>query len=787
MKMKLLNFKKWQITMILPVALLFLNLSKTNAQYCVAAHAVACTATANITDFSIVGTTLSNLGTGCTATTAQAYTIYAPSANTTANLILGQTYTFSITSPGNMILSVWIDFNQDNTFDATEWTQVALTTVANVPATAAITIPVTALAGPTGLRVRARLNGNPNGAGDACLSFGSGESEDYTITLDPGVACSGVPVAGTTAASDTTVCPGVNFGLVLAGATLASGLTFQWESSPDNINWTAIPQATNISTQGSQTSDTYYHCVVTCAGQSSTSTSLFVTTNTFVNCYCTSAATSTANADIDNVTLATLNNGVGTPAVSNPAAVGTYTDFTGLAAPDLTQGLSYPISVTQINSGATTTNSFVTVYIDFNHNGVFDLLDETYSIGATSTVLGNVVSGNIIVPFSALTGTTRMRVELRSGGSATQSACGTYFAGETEDYLVNILAGVACTAPPTAGTAVATFTSGCSGKTSTISLNGNSTGAGQTYQWQSSPDNATWTNINAATSSSLLVTITATLYYQCVVTCSAQTANSASVQVSVNPPLLCYCVTGLGGGGCSATDQITSVELVGTSLNSLSSDTCTSTPASGAITPYPASGSTTAILARGSSYTLNVTSNTASIISVWIDYDQDGIFGTNEWKQVTTASVANTASSITLDIPWGIPGGLTGMRIRSRVANVQNDSSSACINFGSGEAEDYLITIDIGNNVTNSSKAKELTIVPNPAKDFVSISFPSAFAENNQIKLFSTSGQLVYSETVSNFDGKFKRNLEVKDFAKGIYFMQLISSNGVTTKKLVIE
>ncbi len=303
--------KKRLLKAIMPIALVLFSITRSQAQYCVATHSVACNATTNITDFTIVGTTLNNLGTGCTNVTAQAYSIYPLSANTTATLIFGQTYTFSITCPGNMILSVWIDYDHNNTFDASEWTQVATTTTANVPATAAITIPFTALPGQTGLRVRSRLVNNQNGAADACLSFGSGESEDYTITLDPGVACAGAPVAGTTAATDTSVCPGVNFGLTLAGNSIASGLTYQWESSANNTNWSPIANATSVFYQASQTADTYYRCVVTCSGQSSTSTSLLVTTNTFVDCYCASAATGAAGADIDNVTIATLNNGVG--------------------------------------------------------------------------------------------------------------------------------------------------------------------------------------------------------------------------------------------------------------------------------------------------------------------------------------------------------------------------------------------------------------------------------------------------------------------------------------------
>ena len=68
--------------------------------------------------------------------------------------------------------------------------------------------------------------------------------------------CTAPPAAGTTLASDTTVCPNVNFNLSLIGSALASGLSYQWQSSPDNITWTNIAGATSLYFQTSQTSNT---------------------------------------------------------------------------------------------------------------------------------------------------------------------------------------------------------------------------------------------------------------------------------------------------------------------------------------------------------------------------------------------------------------------------------------------------------------------------------------------------------------------------------------------------
>ncbi|GAA3992190.1 fibronectin type III domain-containing protein [Hymenobacter antarcticus] len=93
----------------------------------------------------------------------------------------------------------------------------------------------------------------------------------------------------------------------------------------------------------------------------------------------------------------------------------------------------------------------------------------------------------------------------------------------------------ACTAPPTAGSAVASVANGCSPLAVALSLSGSSTGTGLTYQWQQSTTGpaGTFTNISGATSNSYSTTLTTTTTFQAVVTCSGQSATSTPVTVTV--------------------------------------------------------------------------------------------------------------------------------------------------------------------------------------------------------------------------------------------------------------
>jgi hypothetical protein len=106
-----------------------------------------------------------------------------PAATATATVIKNVPVNLSVTNNASSIVSVWIDYNDDGTFSASEWNQVVVSSVTNAASTVSITIPCTAVTGDVSMRIRSRSTGSPNGSGDACTTFFSGECQDYTITI----------------------------------------------------------------------------------------------------------------------------------------------------------------------------------------------------------------------------------------------------------------------------------------------------------------------------------------------------------------------------------------------------------------------------------------------------------------------------------------------------------------------------------------------------------------------------------------------------------------------------
>jgi hypothetical protein len=138
------------------------------------------------------------------------------------------------------------------------------------------------------------------------------------------------------------------------------------------------------------------------------------------------------------------------------------------------------------------------------------------------------------------------------------------------------------------------------------------------------------------------------------------------------------------------------VQSGGTLVKKITFATLNNTPVT-AVAPYyrvfATADSTTTSVSTSLTYNLAITTAASAILSVWLDYNDDGIFATNEWTQVATSTQIDVASVVPIMIPCSTFIGPIRMRIRSRGAGLQNGAADACTAFGGGETQDYTINI----------------------------------------------------------------------------------------------
>ena len=245
-------------------------------------------------------------------------------------------------------------------------------------------------------------------------------------------------------------------------------------------------------------------------------------------------------------------------------------------------------------------------------------------------------------------------------------------------FIVDYTGGTACTGTPAPGATNASVSTICPGLPFNLSLASATTGAGVSYQWQSgSSATGPWTNINSAVNSTLSISLNATTFYRCNVTCGANTGSSTPVGVTLSTS--CYCAA----GGASAVDE----KIGNVTFGSINNTTTLTTPYS----DYTAL-STNVVAGQVVPFSASIsTAFSSDQILVWIDFNKDGDFSDpGEQVYVSGQGVGPHTGNITIS-PSALLG-TTRMRVRLHDA-VFGPLNNPCGTAAFGEVEDYTINV----------------------------------------------------------------------------------------------
>ncbi|MCB9065332.1 MAG: T9SS type A sorting domain-containing protein [Chitinophagales bacterium] len=344
-------------------------------------------------------------------------------------------------------VQAYIDFDRDGLYNPnTE--RLFLTLIdgsGNPPEVADINykIPSGAEIGPTGMRL---VISTDSVQGPPCDSLpGAGEVEDYIVKICHR-PCDGPVNAGTVSSTDTSMCPDYEY--KLTDTTFEKGrsaFTRAWQVSGDNISWF------NIS--GSLDKDTlqrvftgqplYYRLRTVCPSTLDTnfSQATLVNAKPGYKCYCYSKATGAGidSSDIGSISFGGISTYDGGPHIMNSQAVKPRTDHTDAKFQEFYTDSMYAFYVYHTMNALEHGDAKVTIFMDFNNNKQYDIPEERIFTGYT-TIGSHTLVDSIKIPVKAIrdvpTGARFIINNDIAPSAASDSACGGYLSGETEDFIV---------------------------------------------------------------------------------------------------------------------------------------------------------------------------------------------------------------------------------------------------------------------------------------------------------------------------------------------------------------
>ncbi|MFN3754585.1 GEVED domain-containing protein [Flavobacterium sp.] len=563
------------------------NTTTLSTNYCIPTGNLNCTTNGDY----IANVTLNTLVNNTTCSSA-GYTNYPPTGAQTTTVTRGNTYNLSVgTGIGNKKhgLAAWIDFNQNQVFDATEYFTFGNGVIANSINTIAVAIPAGAALGSTRMRIRYGRQTNITSSSSCTMNGTFGETEDYTITIIDPIVCVAptsqpssliLNSTGTTInGSFTAPSPAPNNYLVVINTTGTTPTPVNGTSysigGTVGVGNTVVDNDSNVTflASGLSATTTYYIFVFaynsSCTGGPAynTTTPLNGSIATIISNYCTPSVSNGREDDnyLTEVSFIGTLNDVSNYSTYSSTPLG-YQDFTNLTNL-CRQAQGYGVNV----SVQATYSSFMKAWVDWNKDGTFDNTTEmVYNSGTIST--GSTTFGFIIPSGQALGNyRIRIRVDLNGGlGSTTFTPCGNLNnGGETEDYLFTVVA--SCNA------AITSITDGRTCGPGTVNLETTSAVVVPTvseFRWYTTPTGAT---LVATTATGIWTTpslsATTTYYVTAYNGCESLTRTAVTAIVSPIPTLTYLPVnpTSCGedvGVELSATGDVEEVHLINEMFNS---------------------------------------------------------------------------------------------------------------------------------------------------------------------------------------------------------------------------
>jgi len=117
------------------------------------------------------------------------------------------------------------------------------------------------------------------------------------------------------------------------------------------------------------------------------------------------------------------------------------------------------------------------------------------------------------------------------------------------------------------------------------------------------------------------------------------------------------------------------------------------------------------------------------------------------------------------------------------------DNFTACpVSITSSSSRSSNVYMEANASPESSAKQK-MQLIPNPASNYITLSFVPNRTGNSNVVVYTFDGRKVFETNFGNTEAtvRYQKTIDVSKLANGIYLLQLLNEGKVTTDKIIIS
>ena len=89
--------------------------------------------------------------------------------------------------------------------------------------------------------------------------------------------------------------------------------------------------------------------------------------------------------------------------------------------------------------------------------------------------------------------------------------------------------------------------------------------------------------------------------------------------------------------------------------------------------------------------------------------------------------------------------------------------------------------MDVGATISN------LDVYPNPSRDMFNVTFTSEDVQDLEVRVINIIGEEIIKEDLQQFVGEYVKVIDLNNYDKGVYLLEITTNKGVINKKLMLQ